>query len=409
MLPGSQVSVAAAEPAAKDESGGSWWSWLFDRLRKFFGSLPTTDPNVSTSAGPRQRVDLTGEANLAQSNEQQQASDQTVSAHRAQADAATTADFGENGILPTLPTAKLRPSFQPAPPSPPGRAPALAAPELPAKERAEFDRNTAPWLQEQVNDQVGIYDKQRTVYERAAEEAQQAGERQIAEETDRTRGEQEAMRQEAQSEVGAERRRWQDENRKIHESFGDQATTRRKEIDRQIGEKVDTAHREADAKFAEAEKQAEAEKKKAEAEAAAKKSQEESKPRSWWDRVKGAVSSAFSAIRSAITGIFDKLRKFVKGVIEAAKRLVNGLIEAARAAIVGLIKGFGEFVKGLVSIALAAFPGLAAKARAWIDGRVQAATEAVNRAAEALKRAANAALDMIGARSMRHWGYCRRR
>jgi Family of unknown function (DUF6861) len=397
VLPGSQVSITAAEPAAKDESGGSWWSWLIDRLRKFFVSLPTTDPNISTSAGPRQRVDLTGEADPSQSVQQQQASEETVGAHRTQADAATKADFGENGIFPTLPTGKLRPTFKPAPPLGAGGPPTLAAPELPAKERAEFDLNTAPWLQEHVNDQVGAYAKQRTDYERTSKEAQEAGERQIAEETNRTRAEQEAMRQEAQSDVGAERRRWQDENRKIQESFGDKATARRNEIDRQIGEKVETTHREADAKFQEAEKQAEAEKKKAETEAAEKKRQEESKPRSWWDRVKGAVSSAFSAIRSAITGIFDRLRKFVKGVIEAAKRIVHGLIEAARAAIVGLIKGFGEFVKGLVSIALAAFPELAAKARAWIDGRVKAATEAVNRAAEALKRAADAALDMIAA------------
>jgi hypothetical protein len=397
MVPGSQVSIAAAEPAVEDEDGGSWWSWLTDRLQTFFGSLPTTDPNVSTSAGPRQRVDLTGEADPAQSVQQQQASEQTVGAHRTQADSATTADFGENGILPTLPTGKLRPSFQPAPPLGLRGAPALAAPELPAKERLESDRNTAPWLQEHVNDQLGAYGEQRTVYERASEEAQEAGKRQLAEETNRTRTEQEAMRQEAQSDVGDQRSRWRDEDRKIQESFGDKATAKRQEIDRQIGEKVDTTHREADAKFEEAEKQAEAEKTKAETEAAETKREEESKPRSWWDSVKGAVSSAFNAIRSAITGIFDKLRKFVKGVIEAAKRVVRRLIEAARAAIVGLIEGFGEFVKGLVSIALAAFPELAAKARAWIDGRVKAATEAVNRAAEVLKRAADTILDGIAA------------
>ena len=102
--------------------------------------------------------------------------------------------------------------------------------------------------------------------------------------------------------------------------------------------------------------------------------------------MKGAVSSAFSAIRSAVTGIFNRLRKLVKSIIEGAKKLVRGLIEAARRAIVGLIKGFGEFVKGLVSIALAAFPDAAARARAWIDRRVDDATTAVNRAAERRRR-----------------------
>ena len=54
----------------------------------------------------------------------------------------------------------------------------------------------------------------------------------------------------------------------------------------------------------------------------------------------------------------------------------HALIEAARRAIVGLIHAFGEFVKGLVTVALAAFPEAAARARAWIDGRVKAATDA---------------------------------
>ena len=46
--------------------------------------------------------------------------------------------------------------------------------------------------------------------------------------------------------------------------------------------------------------------------------------------------------------------------------------------IVGLIKAFGAFLKGIVTLALAAFPELAARARAWIDGKVNAAVDAVN-------------------------------
>jgi len=395
-LPGSQVSTAAAEPAATDDGGGSWWSWLTNRLRNFFGSLPTSDPNVSTSAGPRQRIDMTGDADPTQNDQNQQASVRSVEAHRAEADAATAVDFGENDIAPTLTPGKLRSSYQPGPPKGAGGASARDAVELPAKERAEFDSNAAPWLQEQVDDQLGNYSQQRAIYERDSQAAQEAGNKKLAEETDRTRIEQETMRNAAKTDVDQERLRWQDENRKIQQDFGDKATARRQEIDRQINTKVTETHREADAKFDEAEKQAAKEKTKTENEVAEKKREAENRPRSWWDRVKGAVSDAFNAIRSAITGLFDKLRKLVKGIIEAAKQVVHGIIEAARSVIVGLIKGFGEFVKGLVSIALAAFPELAAKARNWIDARVDGAVDTVNRAAEALKEAADEILDGIG-------------
>jgi hypothetical protein len=394
-LPASRVSTAAAEPKADDDSGGSWWSWLVDRLKGFFGGLPTTDPNVSTSAGPRQRVDLSGEANPGQNVGQQQQAEQEVAAHRTEADAATKTNFGENDVYPNLPTAKLRPTYKPSPPPAPGGPPALEPGSLPANERAKFNAAAAPWLQEQVKDQQGAYGKEKSVYERATQEAQATGKRQLEEETKRTQTEQEGMRKQVQADVGAERTRWQEENRKIQASVGEKATAKRTEVDRQVQEKVRATHEDADRQLQEAETKAETEKTKAEAEAAAKKKEEEDKPRSWWDRVKGAVSDVFNAIRSAVNAIFDKLRELVKGIIEAARKAVHALIEVARSAIVGLIKAFGEFVKGLVTLALAAFPEAAAKARAWIDGKVKAATDAVNKAADALHKAADTILDGI--------------
>jgi len=395
-LPASQVSTAASEPKdTQSEGGGSWWNWLTGRLQGFFGSLPTRDPTVSTSAGPPQRVDMSGEADPAQNATQQQAAEQQAASQRGAADAATHADFGENAVYPTVPVGKLRPRYKPTlPPRPAGKAVKSDA-VLPGKERAEFDRSAKPWLDEQVHGQLGAYGKERSTYERATEEAQQAGKRQLDDETKRTRSEQEALCKEVRADVAAERGRWQEENRKVHEQLGNQSSAKREEVDRQIREKVATTHGDADSQLRDAETKAEAEKSKSEQEAADKKREEEDKPRSWWDRVKGAVSDAFNAIRSAVNAIFDKLRQVVKGIIDAARRAVHALIEACRAAIVGMIHAFGEFVKGLVSVALAAFPELAKKARAWIDGKVKAASDAVNRAAEALHRAADAILDVV--------------
>jgi hypothetical protein len=395
-LSGSQVSVAAAEPAATDDAGGSWWSWLVDRLHNFFGSLPTSDPNLSTSAGPRQRLALEGDADPKHNKRERAAGAESVQSGRAHADNATSGQFGEGKISPTVPRGRLRSKYQPAPPRLPGRAKAPAASELPASERAKFDQHNTPWVAAQVADQHSGYLREQAVYERTAKKAHEDGARQLAEENERTRADQVAMRHAAMADVAGARQRWRDENRKIETEYGDKATAKRRDIDREISQKVDATHRDADAAFDEAEKRAEAEKANSEAQATAKKREEEARPRSWWDRVKGAVSDAFDAIRSAVTTIFDKLRQVVKGIIDAAKKVVHTLIEAARSAIVGLIHGFGEFVKGLVTVALAAFPEAAAKARAWIDGRVAAATDAVNRAAKALESAADAILDGIG-------------
>jgi hypothetical protein len=394
-LPGSQVSVSAAEPAAAEDGGGGWWSWLVDRLRNFFGSLPTSDPNLSTSAGPRQRLSLNGDADPAQNEREQLAGAQSVQAERAHADNATSAQFGEEAIAPTVPRSKLAPKYRPSPPRAGTRTSAAAPPELSADERKKFDEQSAPWVAAQVTEQESGYRHEQAVYERAAKKAQEDGARQLAEENERTRADQVAMRDAAKADVGGARQRWRDENRKIEAEFGDKAGAKRRDTDREITQKVASTHRDADAALDEAEKKADAEKTRSEAEAAAKKREEEDKPRSWWDRVKGAVSDAFNAIRSAVTAIFDKLRQVVRGIIDAAKKAVHALIEAARSAIVGLIHAFGEFVKGLMTIALAAFPEAAAKARAWIDGRVKAASDAVNRAANALERAADAVLDGI--------------
>ncbi|MDZ8055684.1 MAG: DUF4157 domain-containing protein [Aulosira sp. ZfuVER01] len=393
-LPGSKVSTAASEP--KDDEGGSWWNWLFNRVRNFLGSLPTSDPGLSTSAGPRERVDLSGEANPNQNLQYQQESDREVTTRKAQADAATTADFGENNIFPTIPTQKLRPNYKPTPAQGAKGGHALNPPAISDEMRMSLDRDASPLLQEKVNEQLEEHRLNQATYQKQSQQARAEGQRRIAEETEQTRLKQEGMRQQARTDVNAERQRWQDENLKIQEKYASQSDAKRLEIDRQIGEKVQTTEQQADQKFTEAETQADAARQKAEAQAAEKKREADNRPRSWWDRVKGAVSDVFDSIRSAVNAIFDGLRKIVKGIIDAAKAAVRILIDAARSAIVGLIKGFGEFVKGLVSVALFAFPETAAKARAWIDDKVDKSVDAVNAAAEALKRATDAILDAVG-------------
>jgi hypothetical protein len=394
-LPATHVSTAAAEPT--DDSGGSWWDWLSNKVKNFVGGLPTSDPSLSTSAGPRPNVDLTGDADPGRNAAYQQSSAEEVSAGASEADAATSKDFGERGIYPTVKTQKLRAKSKPsATAAVPGNAP-QKRPPLPAADLAEFDAGATPMISAQVNQQSRKYRQDQEAYQQKSTEARATGDKRIADETNQARVQQDALRIRARADVDAGREQWRTENQKIQSNFSSQSSAKHLEVDQQIKDKAKTADDQAEKELANAEKKAGEERTKAEAKAEEKKKEAQDRPKSWWERAKGAVSDAFDSIKGAINSIFDELRSLVKSIIDKAKQLVTGLIELARSAIVGLIKAFGEFVKGLVSLALAAFPEAAAKARAWIDDKVNKATAAVNQAAEALKAAAEAILDAVGA------------
>src|SRR5262249_11995621 len=89
-VPATEVAATANEP---QDEGGSWWSWLTDHVRNFLASLPTRDPNLSTSAGPAPHTDLSGSADPAQNQQQLDAASDGVATSRTEADGATLADF----------------------------------------------------------------------------------------------------------------------------------------------------------------------------------------------------------------------------------------------------------------------------------------------------------------------------
>jgi hypothetical protein len=393
-VPGSTVSTHVDEPAAEEE--GSWWDRLFNQLKNFFSSLPTTDSAVDTAAGERPQVDTSGEADPNQNANNQQAATGKVTDARLEADAATTANFGENDIYPTVPGGKMRPRNKPGAAPVARLASVQPMPNLPPEAVAAFDQKAAPWLDGKVGEQVDHYQEEQENCRQKSEETREEGQRQIAEATEGARKEQEGSRDKARNEVDAERVAWRAEHQLILKEYTDNSETKRKETDEKIQTKVKDSEKQADDEMTKAEAKAAEEKRKSEEKAAEEKRKEESKPRSWWDKVKGAVSSVFNAIKKVVTAIFDALRWVVKKIIQGVKALVRGIIELARMAIVGLIKVFGALLKGLVSIALFAFPKTAAKARAAIDGAVDKSVDAVNSAAEWLKSKTDAILDWVG-------------
>lgn len=386
-LPG--VGLSTTAPESIDDPGAE------RQVERFLQGLPTDDPGLSTSAGPRPSVDLTGEGNPALNEQRQEASDLDVAGAHTSADTATAADFGENAIAPTVPPERLRPSFVPTPP-PTAEPRAINPPMVSAEVAGAFDQHASGWLAGQTGEALQQEQDERSTYETHSQELRAEGERRLAEETAKTRERQEKLSADARSDVAGERSRWREENEKIRAAYATESEAKRLDTSEQIDKKVTSTEKQADEKLTAAEHEAEAERRRTEGKAEAKKREAENKPRSWWDRVKGAISDFFNALKEAVVKLFDALRAFVKKVIDVAKAAARILIDAARAAIVGLIKAFGEALKLVVSIALAAFPEAAAGARAWIDDRVDTAVEAVNAAADALKAAAEAILDFVG-------------
>jgi hypothetical protein len=396
-LPAAQVQTRVQEPP--DDEEGSWWDWITGAVRRFLGSLPTSDPSLDTSAGERPRVDTTGDADPAQNEHQRRASDEEVAARRAEADQATNADFGENEIYPDTPEGTMRPQYTPG--SPPASQAAAGREgeggSVPEAVRNGFDGAGRSWIAAQVGERVDQERSDRGDYERDSADERTETQRQIDEETARVRAEQEDAQGAARQEVTDQRSAWREENRRVQERYGQEATSRSEQTSRQIDDEVRTTEERADTELSTAERQAEDKRRETERKAEEKKREAENRPRGFWDRVKGAVSDFFDALKSVVNALFDALRAFVRELIERAKQVVRGFIEAARRLIVTLIRGFGEFLKGIVSVVLIAFPDAAERARQFIDDRVDGAVDTVNRAAQALQEFAQRALDLLGA------------
>ncbi len=111
--------------------------------------------------------------------------------------------------------------------------------------------------------------------------------------------------------------------------------------------------------------------------------------------MKSAASAVIDGLKKAVNFIYDGLRKAVKLIFEGAKALVKAAIELTRMAIVGLIKGLGAILKGLVTVVFAAFPNIAKKINSKIDKAVNVAVDAVNTAADYLKKGVGAVLDFL--------------
>ncbi|WP_414549573.1 hypothetical protein [Anabaena sp. CCY 0017] len=201
--------------------------------------------------------------------------------------------------------------------------------------------------------------------------------------------------QQAQSQVTEAKLEWQTEldnaDKDYQEKAGKATTDQKSKID---AEKL-KADAEAAQHLADAEKEAEQKKQAAETEAQQKKDSGQKESGGFLGWVADKAAAFVDGIKQAVNFIYDKLREGIKFIFEAAKKLAIAAIELAQKAITTLIQAYGEILKGIVNLVFAAFPEIAKRITSKIDQAVNAAVQAVNTAADLLKKGVAAVLDFL--------------
>ncbi len=389
---------------------GSLIEWLRQNMAAFLSRIRTSDPNLSTHAGKRPKIALSGKADPGQANKQRQEAQSTLVAQRDAATQQLKKHPGQTNIQPKEVDEKRK-----AAPSPEvegkvelgadsGMADYVAAP-LPEDVRTKADELLGAKVQKSVA--------------KAREKTQSAAQARDADkkrEVDTAKSEAQRISKDADQEQRgivirnrqAVAKQQQDGITEAYENvneFSREAATRHKSTNKDIRDKVKTEEGKARRELESGEKKANEKKTEGERKAKAKKAElkKKQKKKSWWSRVKGAIKSAVKAITKAIDKVMNAVRKAVKFIIEKAKKLAVALINKARKWVIEKLNQFRDWAKKQVNKYLKdRFPGLAKRINKAIDATVDTAIDGVNKVAdaairgvEALANALAAALDKI--------------
>ncbi|NES86706.1 MAG: hypothetical protein F6K10_38150, partial [Moorea sp. SIO2B7] len=349
---------------------------------------------ISTSAGERPNLDLSGEADPTQVETAQAQSGQEVSVAKTKAAQAIHQDFGENNIFPEPSKETLKANKELSAISPP-ETKAGESPSIPSEAVGGLNQSLSPFLREKIGVEQDKYKAGKDQFDVDSAKAKADSNQEIANLNEETKQKQLAEQQQAKSEVTQYKQEWQTELDSVEKDYQEKAGKATQEQRKKIGEEKAKGEKEASKYLEEAENKAENENQKANKEVAQKKEEGKKESGGFWGWVKSKAKAFIDGIKKAVNFIFDNLRKAIKAIFEAAKKLALAAIDLARKAIVGLIKAFGEILKGLVKVVFAAFPEIAKKINAKIDQAVNKAVQVVNAAADALKKAVTAVLDFL--------------
>lgn len=393
-------------------------------------NVATTDDSVPHTAGPPPAIELAGETDPARAGEMStsagtQAGEAETREHDAVvtgpgpervqprelehtvsiADAAGQARAQSAGapagaaVASAAPTAAAAAQATGAATASDGASEYLAMP-LPPEVRAEFDQQQSATMQASVDaprqqiseatatadaDRQSEADTARASVDQANRDANDEQRREV----NRSREEIQSERQRTIDEQASESDRVRQEADTASESTRGDIDTRHQDDQRQINDEYASTDRDIDAEVTQGERDADAERVQAERDAA---------NQSWFSRALNWVKEAFQSLVAAIGRIFDAVRSAVGRLLDAVASFAQSLIRAIATFIVSAIQALGSILTALVDTLLGSiFPELAARLRGYIDRAVNAATAAVNRVADALIAAVNAAIAVLRA------------
>ncbi|WP_194912902.1 eCIS core domain-containing protein [Catenulispora rubra] len=393
-------------PSVAGDTEGKVTQEEADRVQGSINNIPTTDPSLHTTVGAAPTVQLTGDKDPAQTDQQMDTlhdrSGQVAAVGRQDA----ALPLGETQIYPNVKPETLKGAV-PGPAGAQGGPAAaggvggagagagaansmaqatsvVAQQERGPQFKAAFDQGSTQMgtqQQKKDTDTTQAHEQNQQQIDAAVKEAgtQQADERgNVKQQADQGR---QQWRDEQDQKIADANKDADTRHGKARSDVDDQA----KSTDKQITDRQDTDNKSIDDQRA-----------KAEDDARKEKAKKRSGGGGFFGWVKSKISAAFNAICNAINDIFDAARKLVQGIISTFTKFVTGLIDLAAKAIVGFIKVFAAGLIALGDVLLAAFPGIRDKFRKLIEGWRDKAIAKVNSIADGLKSAVSKLLSALG-------------
>lgn len=356
--------------------------------------VPSTDPGLNVTVGPAPQVDLTGDADPQQMDDQSdRLHDRSTEILKVGQDDAAK-PMGEDRIYPDVPKETLRGTVPGGAPSSGGAQPKIAGADQPGvAEVAQQERGAQ--VHAAVGQGQGQMTTAQTKQKQGEAEARKKNQADIDKSTADNARRQTGERGSAGEAVRRERVQWRGEqDKKISDADAD-AGKQHTEKGRQVLAKRDDANKQVESRQDKDNKSIQDHRKQAEDKARKEKARKKEESSGWWGWVKSKAQQAFNALVSAVTAIFDFFRKAINGIIGAFKKFADWAIDQARKLAVGLIKALADALIGICDVLLAAFPGLRDKFRKAIEKWRDKAIARVNQLAEELKAAVNKFLDLL--------------
>lgn len=403
--PGASVTQKVAPPQVTGTAQGQLSQADVQRVEDSVENIPVTDEALNVTAGQAPALPLEGDADPAQTDQQQSALMDSAATNLQDGVQEAAAPMGEDHIYPKVQPGTITPDAagscdcgggQPAKAA--GEGGATAAGNSDPKEmgiEAVADQESGDKVRQTANQAAGdiTTDEQNQATEEATANAD--SQQQVTTAIEENARQQTAERTQARKEVQESRKEWTKGQQDAVDQARDDSANAVKQARGDVAEKQKGANEEAAGHIAdgdkkiqdareESEQKARAEKEKA------KKEEDDGGILGW---LSSKVTSFFSALRDAIHAVFDFARKLVKDAIELAQKLAHEVIDLARKAVVGLIKIAGELLASIGDVLLAAFPELRDKFRAAIEKTVDAAVDTVNKLADALDKGIKALLN----------------